>query len=389
MKRVVLLIMLPLILWSQPDFFGYFESEADIIQLGDQRYTFGYNKFRLDIESRPSDNVLIGANINAQKYWGKTTWNIFDFIPGYSNSGMEVNYALPDSMILDNVYVKLSFPLIDLTLGRQQISPGVGYAWNPIDIFNHKSLMDPSYEQTGVEVIRMDIPITSRTSFGAIIQPEETFKSSTQQYTLSSGVGGIDFALSASYQKQQDMSSTILGSPYIEERRLYGASLIGELFEWGIWTEFAQNILEESVPVYSSSLVAPDIDYSELVLGVDHTFDNSIYFLGEFLHNGFGIEKQEDLSLLDYFPALGGETHSLMQDYGFFYIMHPTFDYVSLSALSIANFNDNSGTIAPQIDWNVFEDTNLSIQSSFSWGDEDTEFGLQDWGLRLRLRSAF
>ncbi len=389
MKRLVLLLVVPFVVWAQPEFFGYFESELDIMQQGSQRYSFGYNKLRLDIESRPSDNILIGANFIAQKYWGKTNWNVYDFIPGYADTELEDYYALPDTLFLDNVYMKIAFPWLDLTLGRQQISPGVGYAWNPTDIFNKKSLMDPSYEQTGVEVIRLDIPISNRTTFGVIVQPSQTLKTSTQQYTLSSGVGSFDFSLTSSYQKQQDLNSTILGHDYIYERQLHGGSIIGEFLGWGVWTEFAQNVINEQPPIFSSSLIAPDMDFTEYVIGVDHTFDNSIYLLGEYLHNGFGIAKKEDLTLYEYFPSLLGETHSLMQDYGFVYIMHPTFDYITLSSLVIASFNDKSGTVAPQLDWNAFEDTNISLQSSFSWGEDDTEFGLQDWGIRLRIRGNF
>jgi hypothetical protein len=78
-----------------------------------------------------------------------------------------------------------------------------------------------------------------------------------------------------------------------------------------------------------------------------------------------------------------------MQDYAFFYAMHPTFDYVTLSAIAFANFNDNSGAFSPIVDWNIFQDTNLSLQGSFFWGDDNTEFGLQDWGLILNATSSF
>ncbi|MEA3287249.1 MAG: hypothetical protein U9Q77_07730, partial [Candidatus Marinimicrobia bacterium] len=65
------------------------------------------------------------------------------------------------------------------------------------------------------------------------------------------------------------------------------------------------------------------------------------------------------------------------------------FDFVGLSAIAITNFNDGSGSIGPQVDWNVFENTNISLQGNLSWGEDDTEFGLQDWGLRLRLLGNF
>mgnify|MGYP006883066223 CR=1 FL=1 len=390
MKHLALWLVLPFALLAQPEFFGYFESEADVMQLGSEQYNFGYHKFRLDIEARPNENVLIGVNINAQQFWGKTTWNLIDFIPQIYPEGTAYFYTIPDTILLDNIYTKLSFPYADLTLGKQQISPGVGYAWNPTDIFNSKSLMDPSYEQTGVKALRLDIPLGDRASAIAIIQPEPDLDYSTQQYILKTGFRSFDFSATGSYQGKPDWTSTILGRNDIMERSMLGGSVIGEFLGWGIWGEYSNNTLKTELPPYSS-FAPPNSEetFTEYLVGVDHTFDNSVYVLIEHLHNGLGAKAKEDLWLSDYLLALGGETHSLNQDYGFFYIMHPTFDYVSLSALIIANFNDKSGTYAPQLDWNVFEDTNISLQGNFSWGAEDTEFGLQEWGLRLRLRSDF
>ncbi len=395
MKTLGVIILLPLVLWAQPEFFGYFESEADVMQVAGSNYSFGYHKFRLDIEARPNDNVLIGANINVQKYWGKTTWNIYDFIPGYANSGAVMNVELPDTILLDNVYMRLSFPWLDLTLGRQQISTGVGYAWNPTDIFNSKSLMDPSYEQAGVEALRVDIPLANRTTFTGIVQPESDFKNSTKQIFLKTGLGHFDFSISRADYRWQVIPISFGDYTFgiNIDRILTGVSIVGELFEWGIWTEYGYNQIDNSLYGYCPVCEYPIIDlntpFEEIIFGLDHTFDNSLYILTEYLHNGYGVAKKSDLSIIDYFNALEGTTHSLMQDYVFMYAMHPTFDYVSLSAIIFANLNDQSGTLGPQVDWNIFEDTNISIQASYSWGADDTEFGLQDWGLRLRVLSNF
>ncbi|NQT62561.1 MAG: hypothetical protein HQ556_06345 [Candidatus Marinimicrobia bacterium] len=397
MKFWGIFLLLPVLVIAQPEFFGYFESEADVMQLGSESYNFGYNKFRLDVEARPNDHILIGVNISAQQYWGQTTWNLLDFIPDFGYlPEHEINIALPDTMLLDNIYMKLSFPLFDFTFGRQQISPGVGYAWNPTDIFNSKTLLDPSYEQTGIEALRLDIPLGNRSSFIAILQPEAELNRSTQQYVFKGGLGSFDFSLTGSFQERVDYTVPILGDLDIKERKMVGGSLVGELLGWGLWGEFSTNDLEMQSPfaVFDYNSLSPltplpDQTFTEYVLGTDYTFDNSLYFLGEYFHNGFGVMKREDLAPIDYFAALGGASHSLMQDYIFLYTMHPTFDFVSMSTLVFANLNDNSGTFAPQLDWNAFEDTNISLQGSLFWGDDDTEFGLQDWGLRLRVRSDF
>ncbi|MCF6237520.1 MAG: hypothetical protein L3J79_01685 [Candidatus Marinimicrobia bacterium] len=391
MRPVVLLLVLPIMLWSQPEFYGYFESEADVMQVGGRSYYFGYNKMRLDVEARPSDNVLIGANINIQQYWGQTTWNLLDFLPvdiwqpifqpefvPDSLWVREMSYTISDTLLLDNIYMRVSFPFIDLTLGRQQVSPGVGYAWNPTDIFNTKTLLDPSYEQTGISALRAELPITSRTTASAVLQPEDSWEMSTKQVFLKTGLGSFDFELTAAQFRWERSFLTPLALQVREtQRTLVGGSFVGELFEWGLWAEGAYNELEGAE------------DFLEVIFGTDHTFDNSVYLLLELLHNENGIAQQGDLTFDAFLQSLGGETHSLMQDYAFVYLMHQTFDYVSLSAIAIANLNDQSGTFGPQLDWNVFEDTNLSFQSSFSWGDDDTEFGLQDWGFRIRILSNF
>lgn len=392
MKLLGVLLLIPCIIMAQPQFFGYFESEVDMLQMGSENYAFGYNKFRLDVEARPSDNVLIGANINAQHYWGKTSWNVFDFIPGNDNPGAVLNFELPDTILLDNVYMRLRFSKLDITLGRQQISPGVGYAWNPTDIFNSKSLLDPSYEQTGVTALRIDIPLLERSTLSAVLSPEENWKTSARQLWLKYGVGRFDLSVTAAAYQWETLRSLLYGYGPIDQRSLLGGSIVGELLGWGVWSEYGHNEVEYrgAVPAtVDAYLEKPEGPFDEFVVGTDHTFDNSLYVLFEYLHNENGVKNKADLTFLDYSRSLEGTSESLMQDYGFLYLMHPTFDFVSLSALVIANFNDNSGTLAPQLDWDVFQNTNISLQSSISWGAEDTEFGLQDWGLRLRVRSNF
>jgi len=382
---------MPLMLQAQPEIFGYFESEADVMQISGNSYNFGYNKFRLDVEARPNENILIGANINTQQYWGQTTWNLLDFLPEdiwkpvLHNVNTPSEYwidniplSLQDTILLDNIFLKISFPIFDITMGRQQISPGVGYAWNPTDIFNSKTLLDPSYEQTGVKAIRTDLAISSQLTMSTIMQPEGSWENSTKQIFLKTGMGSFDIEITAAQLQWGRSYFSTMGLRKMETTRsLVGGSLIGELMAWGVWVEGANNILDGGD------------DFIEVVFGLDHTFDNSLYMLMEFLHNQNGIAEHNELTFDTFISGLGGETHSLMQNYGFLYLSHQTFDFVSFSIIAIANFNDGSGSIGPQIDWNIYENTNISLQSNFSWGADDTEFGLQNLGLRLRLLSNF
>jgi hypothetical protein len=394
MKLWGIFLFLPGLLFAESEFFGYFESEAATMQLGTNNYNYGFNKFRLDIESRPNDHILIGANITAQQYWGQTTWNLLDFIPediwqpyfitdptSSSSHNPSLHISIPDTLFLDNVYMKISLSKLDITLGRQQISKGVGYAWNPTDIFNSKSLMDPSYEQTGVKGLRFDYQLAYSASASVFIQPEQDWDTSAKQGWLKVNFGSFDLELTKASHRWG--YPTFLSGPYFQQRSLFGASLFGELLGVGTW--FEGSSLQTDTPLATGGKE----DWIEYVVGLDYTFENSLYILGEFLHNDLGAANKSELRLWDYLGALQGATHSLMQDYGFLYIMHPTFDYVSLSAITFANFNDRSGAFSPIVDWSVYEDTNLSLQGSVFWGADDTEFGLQDWGLILNITSNF
>ena len=73
------IFFLPVLIFSQVDIFGYYESEYDYLELQNSNYNFGYNKLRLDLESRSSDQVMIAGNINFQLFHGKRDWDILIF----------------------------------------------------------------------------------------------------------------------------------------------------------------------------------------------------------------------------------------------------------------------------------------------------------------------
>ena len=56
----LIIFLFPVVASAQAAIFGYYESEYDHIQLANKSYNFGYNKLRLDLESRPNENVMVG-----------------------------------------------------------------------------------------------------------------------------------------------------------------------------------------------------------------------------------------------------------------------------------------------------------------------------------------
>ncbi|UCH63552.1 MAG: hypothetical protein JSU77_03655 [Fidelibacterota bacterium] len=366
--------LLPLALAAQTEFFGHYESETDAANVSGRRYNYGYNKLRLDLLAYPSNTVTVGANLNIQRFNGQSRWNLFDFLPRhlwvpYYGDSAEFPIVLPDTLYLDNVFIKMRFARLDITAGKQQISLGTGYAWNPLDIFNQKQLLDPTYEQTGVTAIRAEVPLADRLLMDFIVATREDWESSPRLARIKLGLGSFDLTASAGIFHWSQAPNT--------ERKLIGGAAVGELLGVGLWTEGAWNELDDGE------------DFAEYLIGLDHTFDFQTYLLVEYFHNGSGVADKGSLQISDYLNYMGGLTHSLMQDYVFVVVNHPLADVLSLGLLGFANLNDHSCAVAPQLEWSAFENVNISLLASRSMGAEDTEFGLQDWGLRLRLRAYF
>ena len=60
------LLFLPIFAIGQVEFYGYMEAEYDYLQFSQSNYNFGYNKLCLELESRSSDNVVIGSGGSAR-----------------------------------------------------------------------------------------------------------------------------------------------------------------------------------------------------------------------------------------------------------------------------------------------------------------------------------
>jgi hypothetical protein len=384
---VLTILLVPALLVGQANIFGYFESEFDRLTISDQSYNYGYNKLRLDLDHTASEGVTFGANINIQRYYGNVQWNLLDFLPGeiwesiFQPLGIdEFPLTIADTLYLDNAYLRIHFNKGDVTIGKQQISLGVGYAWNPLDIFNTKILLDPTYEQTGVNGFRFEIPIKDRGKLDFIISPGSDWKNSTKMITGKLGFGRFDLIGtigSYNWQLSQLDLQTFQSRNVVQERLMTGGALVGELAGIGIWGEGAYNTLKDAD------------NFTEVLVGVDYTFENGLYCLAEFYYNGNASENSNALGLDNYIQYLNGETHSLLQTYTFLMWQYPLSDFVSVGMINFASLSDKSAALNPQLEWNAFEDVSISVLIGYYIGDENTEFGLQDWNGRIRVRAYF
>jgi hypothetical protein len=64
-----------------------------------------------------------------------------------------------------------------LSILKQPLEQGVGYVWNPTNVFTEKDMFDPTYEQIGIIAGRLQLPIGDIASIDLVAVPNQKFTS--------------------------------------------------------------------------------------------------------------------------------------------------------------------------------------------------------------------
>ena len=365
------------------DIYGYFEPQLMAVVIKDNFYQLNTNKLRIDLESDVGDNVTFGANFDFINYFGKMEWNILDYLPD-SVSGVippeqksSYNLSYDERIFLDNAYLKLSFKYADLTFGKQQISLGTGYAWNPTDIFNFKSLLEPTYEQPGHNAIRLDVPIGNEYSIVTIYAPGEILEKSGKLLRLKGKIPHFDYSLIA-IEKEWAFTDYLTFTPLIQKRRVLGGDFAGELFGLGVWGEVAYNDLEITKNFYES------------VIGLDYTFRSGTYLMSEYYRNTQGRTDYKEYDLNNWMQLIMAEKKAISRDQIYAFVNYPVTDFIKVGCSVITSINDGSVALIPTLSYSLFENVELFTYYNFYFGKEGKSFStnLGNGGI-ARVRAHF
>jgi len=396
MKRFIYILIfliccLPLLnAQDKLEIFGYFESQAIASKIKNNFYQLYTNKLRVDLKSQISKNITFAANFDYITYHGKTKWNILEFLSGNITSkipqGMESFYVIPFSNrnFLDNAYIKMRFKYFDLIVGKQQISLGTGYVWNPTDVFNIKDILDPTYEMPGHNAMRIDVPLGPSYSITALYSPGDKWKDSAKMIQFKGRISHFDYSLIAiektwRFHDYTQFDYEILNfSELPEKRQLLGGSLAGELLGLGIWAEYGFNKMLNSK------------DFYELVVGSDYTFDFQTYVLIEYYRNTFGKSNYEDYDLNDWMRLFAAEQKAISRDQIYTLVQHPATDLMSLGLSSFFCLSDCSLALAPVLNYSLSDNAEVIAYLNFNFGREGKISGknMGNGGM-IRLRIYF
>jgi hypothetical protein len=380
---IYIFAIIPYVKAEELDIFGYFEPQYAFLYREGESYQLNADKLRADLRHSIS-GVEFGADLVYTLYYGKKNWNMLDFLPDGIIAEIPDNirsnflFSFNDSLYVDNMYVRMSNSRILCTIGKQQFSPGTGYFSNPLDIFNSKDALDPTYEQTGHNGARLDVMLQDRMNFMFLYSPiEGNWISSGKLLRLKIGLGHFDFTLSG-YDFRERITDFYSFSVINQRRRLVGCEFVGQLFGVGIWGEGAYNFVEETE------------DFYEFLVGADYTFESGLYFLMEYHRNERGKENYRDYNVNDWLRFYLGESKTISRDQMYGVVSYPITDLINLQLLSIFCVNDRSAAIVPVIDYNIFENVDINIMGNVYTGNQGRTYNSRlGNGLLIRARVYF
>jgi len=265
--------------------FATYNHDLDFTTLDDENRANGIGNFlfRLTAGGQPTDwlkyeihglsaTTINGGGTSFGGLFGAQTDNslgrryrLFD--------GVHALRAEPDvnsTLGFERGNVSIFLPFADITVGRQAISFGKAYFWNPLDIFSPFSAtqFDRDYKN-GVDAFKIDIPITDNGGFTLVASGSHKDAAPNKSRWYSSAViGRLDWTIA-----NWDLS--LQGGKKFGGYQV-GAASSGELFEIPLRLEAAY--------------FEPDKDddferYASVVVGTGYRFENSLSIEIEYFYN--------------------------------------------------------------------------------------------------------
>ena len=323
---------------------------------------------RLNTAWYPSDVLTAIMELRFRAYTGSSVEQTPAFARGLQNRSLAWNL---DRIFwsgrrsvgygeVDRLALAWSPPGALVTLGRQRIAWGTNLVWNPIDVFNPRSVLDFDYEERppvdGVRVQWYTGPVSKVEGAVKVGRgPRDVIAAGMWSFN----VRGFDLRLCAG------------GG---EERSFVGGGWAGEIFGGGFRGE-----------ILGSPRGGPYWSTSAAVSG-DYTFPNTLYLHTEFLMNSEGVR----VDAAAFRPV--ALQRGLLSPARFSIYQEIAFDVTPLvrgTLFAILNPDDGSSVVVPSISWNAAENLDVMGLLIYSRGDEGTEYG--DYGriLFLRLRYSY
>ena len=285
----------------------------------------------------------------------------------------------------DRFNVKLSWPGLDLIIGRQAVTFGKAYFWNPLDVFLpfDPAQFDRDYK-AGVDGLRLNIPLGDFSGLnilavaGRKIGLDGLYRNSSR--TVDADWYGSAL-LARGYTNLKGWDLSLQGGKIYGGYQL-GAGLVGEIKGWSVRAEGAYFLAEDSPSLpwpYQGDLLE---DHLTAVVGFGRRFESSLDLEVEFLYNGGGESRDLDLAMI---RLQNGQLQHLGR-----YIFGATATY-ELTPLLVArlallhSLTDGSTQVQPSLTYSLSDNSEVLLGAGLYFGTEPDLV----WPVGATLNSEF
>jgi hypothetical protein len=348
-------------------------------------------RLRVDLDADLQGGLALRSDFVAKIFAGQTALLLKDLLPDETLDALiardprwvvalEEKYEYENEYYLDNAYLKVPVRSLVIFVGKQPLEQGVGYVWNPTDVFTKKDIFDPTYEKPGIIALRGIWSVGDFASVDVMGVPSGNFSSwqGGGRATLRAGPltisatgfitrarkidleGSMD-AMVAAELAGEDPDAAIVQTK--AKQVLVGGDAVLDIKGVRLWTEGAYNLVEQKEG-------GPD-DWLEIVGGVEYFFPSETHVMAEYLHYGRGPLQSEGVyEFNDWMAVLSGDLKMLGRDFLFESIDHPVFDFWTLGLSSFQSLSDGSAAVMGDVRWQFVEDAELWLLVSYAVGEK-------------------
>jgi hypothetical protein len=268
---------------------------------------------------------------------------------------------------VDRLNFKLTLEDADITIGRQPVTFGEAWFWNPLDIFLpfNAQTIDRDYK-SGVDAIRIDIPAGQSSGFNVVAaagyKHEIPFLKTSDDGEMKCDWYGS--ALMANYfTNVNGWDCSIQGGKVYGGYQL-GGGFVGEAGPYQLRGEAALFNAENSTFIPSLNVDTYE-DHFDLALGIGRYYTNNLNIDFEYLYNGAGESDNPQLSLM---RMQSGRSRHLSKNLAGLRIEYQLHPLRTGQIMCIYSIDDASFSIQPVLNCSVSDNSDLILGATLNFG---------------------
>jgi len=389
------------------NFNGYAENtlNAEYLRAERRGIVFNNSRLRLNLGANLNPHFDFGMTLIGMVNLGTTKVNLFGYMPpSLVPAAPELfEYKFENDLYLQEAFGTLYVGGLKLRVGRHKFYTGTGYAFNPIDLFNRKDPLDPTYEVDGLDAVQASFELPNQSEIQGVVRFGNDFETTDYQARFKTHARGWDLAFQytdhtnrrvdwESLNTEEALEKFSRGEPFsCFERdfawRLVAGEFSGEL--WGVAFRGEGGYAFVDAPDDVGTLTQAAKSHARFLVGLDYTFDSQLYVIAEYMHLGQGRIDSSDITLNDRMAYFTGEILAIGRDTLFTGASYPVAPLAELSLYGIIGTNDPSMILNPWITWSLRPALKLSVSGALPLGGVESQNGNFGVAGFVRLRYSF